>query len=34
MVKRNKGLDFGIDLDHADYLIGNPAITQHIMSGF
>ena len=33
--KRNKWLDFGGDPDHrADCPIGNPAITQQIMSGF
>ena len=33
--KRNKWLDFGSDHDHyADCRLGNPAITQQIMSQF
>ena len=33
--KRNKSLDFGSDTDHhADWPIGNPSITQHIMSRY
>ena len=33
--KRNKWLDFGSNMDyHADFPIGNPGISQQIMSGF